>query len=73
MVLGRIRRSRLSEPTSSVESILEPGPSTIRPHIAIEDLTARLAHSEVHTLIVTDPRGRLLGVVRRADVERSAG
>jgi|SRR5579875_2649028 len=73
VVLGRVRRSRLAERTSSLESILEPGPSTIRPHTTVEQLAARLARSEARTLIVTDPRGRLLGVVRRDDVERSAG
>jgi predicted transcriptional regulator len=30
-----------------------------------------LARSEVGTLIVTDPEGKLLGVVRRGDVEAS--
>jgi CBS domain-containing protein len=67
VVLGRVRRSRLADGAASVEALLEP--STIRPHTTVEDLTARLAHSEVRTLIVTDPEGKLLGVVRRGDVE----
>jgi CBS domain-containing protein len=48
---------------------MEPGPSTIRPHLTIDELAARLGRSEVRTLIVTDPEGKLLGVVRRGDVE----
>lgn len=71
VLLGRVRRSRLSDPGTSVEALVEPGPSTIRPHTPIEDLAARLAGSEVHTLIVTDPDGQLLGVVRRHDVDES--
>lgn len=71
VVLGRVRRSRLAEAGESVEPLLESGPSTIRPHTPIEDLAARLARSEVRTLIVTDPEGKLLGVVRRADAEES--
>jgi CBS-domain-containing membrane protein len=64
-----VRRSRLADARASVEALLEPGPSTIRPHAPIEDLAARLARSEVRTLIVTDPDGKLLGVVRRSDID----
>jgi len=71
VVVGRVRRSRLAQAGESVEALLEPGPSTIRPHTPIEDLAARLARSEVQTLIVTDPEGKLLGVVRRPDAEES--
>jgi hypothetical protein len=72
VVLGRVRRSRLADAGTSIETVMEPGPSTIRPRTTIEDLAARLARSEVRTLIVTDPEGKLLGVVRRDDVERSS-
>jgi hypothetical protein len=71
VVLGRVRRSRLADAGASVEALLEPGPSTIRPHTPIEDLAARLARSEIQTLIVSDPEGTLLGVVRRGDVDES--
>jgi hypothetical protein len=71
VVLGRVRRSCLGDAVESVESVLEPGPSTIRPHTTIEKLTDRLGPSEIQTLIVTDPDGKLLGVVRRDDVNRS--
>jgi predicted transcriptional regulator len=71
VVLGRVPRSRLADSAASVEVAIEPGPSTIRPHTQLEDLAARLARSEVRTLIVTDPGGKLLGVVRRGDVEVS--
>jgi CBS domain-containing protein len=72
VVLGRVRGSRLADAgATSVEAVLEPGPSTIRPHTPIEDLAARLARSEVRTLIVTDPDGKLLGVAQRGDAEES--
>jgi CBS domain-containing protein len=71
VVLGRVRRSRLGDAPASVGALLEPGPSTIRPHTQIEDLAARLASSDVRTLIVTDPEGKLLGVVRRSDVKEA--
>jgi CBS domain-containing protein len=69
VLLGRVRRSRLVDSAASIEALLEPGPSTIRPHTPIEDLAARLARSEVRTLLVTDPEGKLLGVVRRSDID----
>jgi CBS domain-containing protein len=71
VVLGRVRRSRLADAGASIEAVMEPGPSTIRPHTTIEDLATRIARSEARTLVVTDPEGELLGVVRRDDVEGS--
>ncbi len=74
VVLGRVPRSAISnaESHTAAEALVEPGPSTIRPHISLEDLSARLSSSAAGTLIVTDPEGKLLGVVRRADVEDAA-
>jgi rhodanese-related sulfurtransferase len=69
VVLGRVRRSRLTDAGVNIEPVLEPGPSTIRPHTTIEELGERVARSEIHTFIVTDPEGKLLGVVRSDDVE----
>jgi CBS domain-containing protein len=68
VVLGRVRRSRLANAAASVEAALEPGPSTIRPHTTIDELVDRLSRSQARTLIVTDPEGKLLGVVRRDDI-----
>ena len=71
VVLGRVRRSVLStaESPAIAEALMEPGPSTLRPHESLEDLRDRLSSSQVNTLIVTDPEGKLLGVVRRSDVK----
>ncbi|HET6867497.1 MAG TPA: CBS domain-containing protein [Solirubrobacteraceae bacterium] len=71
VVLGRVRRSALkgADPAARVQALMESGPSTIRPHLTIDELSKRLARSDVRTLIVTDPEGKLLGVVRRRDVE----
>jgi rhodanese-related sulfurtransferase len=70
VVLGRVRRSRLAEARGEarVEEVMDFGPSTIRPHTAVADLAARVGASDVQTLIVTDPEGRLLGVVRRSEI-----
>jgi Mg/Co/Ni transporter MgtE len=70
VLLGRIQRSTLEAATATdpIEPLVEPGPSTIRPHLTLDELRQRLEHSNVRTLIVTTPAGVLLGVIRREDV-----
>jgi rhodanese-related sulfurtransferase/CBS domain-containing protein len=70
VLLGRVRRSSLDELADGdpIEPVMEAGPSTIRPHLTLDELHQRLRRSEVHSLIVTRPDGTLLGVVRRDEV-----
>lgn len=70
VLLGRARRSVLqsADRGASVESLMEPGPSTIRPHLTVDELRQRLARTKAQTLLVTTPGGSLLGVLRREDV-----
>jgi rhodanese-related sulfurtransferase len=70
VLLGRLRRSILETAgdADGIESIVEPGPSTIRSHLTGDELRERLEDSAVRTLVVTTPGGVLLGVVRRDDV-----
>jgi CBS domain-containing protein len=58
-VLGRIRRSTLK---------MEPGPSTVRYDLGVDELRERLEKRDLKTAIVTTPEGRLVGVVRRSDL-----
>jgi CBS-domain-containing membrane protein len=48
---------------------MEAGPSTIRPDRPLAELAERLRRCGLHTVIVTAPDGKLLGVVQRADME----
>ena len=70
VLLGRVRRSALEALAGDdpIEPGLEPGPSTIRPHLTAAKLTDRFARSDVRTLIVTRPDGSLVGIVRREDL-----
>jgi rhodanese-related sulfurtransferase len=70
VLLGRVRRSALETAAEAdgIESIIEPGPSTIRAHLTSDELRKRLESSGVRTLVVTTPGGVLLGVVRRDDI-----
>jgi rhodanese-related sulfurtransferase len=70
VVLGRVRRSRLADATddASAEELMEPGPSTIRPHIDADELARRFRRGDANTMIVTTPEGELIGAVRRSDL-----
>jgi rhodanese-related sulfurtransferase len=70
VVLGRVRRSRLDDALAdaSAEELMEPGPSTTRPHIDLGDLEGHFQRSATNTAILTTPEGELIGVVRRSDL-----
>ena len=70
VVLGRVRRSHLADAPSdaTAEQLMEPGPSTTRPHTDTEEVAQQLQRSGATTAILTTPEGLLLGVVRRADL-----
>jgi rhodanese-related sulfurtransferase len=70
VVLGRVRRSRLDEAPedASAEVLMEPGPSTTRPHTDPAELARQLQRSGAKTAILTTPEGELVGVVRRGDL-----
>src|SRR2546425_7510261 len=69
-VMGRVRRSRLDEAAdgATAETVMEPAPSTVRPHIALDELERRFQNGGAETLILTTPAAELIGVVRRADL-----
>jgi hypothetical protein len=52
------------------ESVMEPGPSTVRFDIPARDLVQRLAGKDLKTAIVTTPSGCLVGVFHPADAEK---
>ena len=72
IVLGRLRRSALAKAAAgaTVETVMEPGASTVRPHTPASELVDRLAARELKTAVVTTPAGRLLGVFVRSAAER---
>jgi CBS domain-containing protein len=69
-VLGRLRPSVLdsADPGRSAGQVMEPGPSTLRPHEPTEEIRERLARHHLHYAIVTDLQGHLLGTVHPADL-----
>jgi CBS domain-containing protein len=68
VLLGRLRLTALSDDSAVADTAMEPGPSTIRPDIAPDALRQRLQQRDLTTAVLTDPDGRLLGVVMRRDL-----
>jgi CBS-domain-containing membrane protein len=68
-LLGRVRRSALKRGTGgTAEEVMEAGPSTVRYDLGVDELRERLEKRDLKTAIVTTPEGKLVGVVRRADL-----
>jgi CBS domain-containing protein len=72
VVLGRLRKAGLEgDPNVRAAEVMEPGPSTTRPDVGPAELAAKLEKANLTTAVLTDPEGRLLGIVGRADLERA--
>jgi Mg/Co/Ni transporter MgtE len=70
VLLGRLRRVSLEAGGEArAEDVMEPGPSTIRADSVLEPLLERMRQGDLTSLPVTDPEGRLFGVLRRDDLE----
>jgi CBS domain containing-hemolysin-like protein len=77
VLLGRLRRTALEgDPDARADDVMEAGPSTTRPDVAPAKLLEKLQQANLSTAVLSDPDGRLMGVVRRAELvahNRSAG
>jgi CBS domain-containing protein len=72
IVLGRLgRRAIAGDTDESVAEAMSPGPSTIRPSIGVDALLDRMHARKLGSILVTTPNGRLIGLVRRADLPGS--
>ncbi len=70
VVLGLLRATELeSDPTLPVERAMRPGPSTYRPHVSVEEMARIMARRDLENFPVTTSDGRLVGLVRREDVD----
>jgi hypothetical protein len=73
VVLGRVRGRGLTAPDQTpVEEVMDPGPRTIRPSVAAAALPEWMRQRRIATVIVTTSDGRLVGLIRRDDLEAPA-
>ena len=74
VVLGRLRGDALSaDPEAPVESVMEAGPTTIRPDVPLEEFTEHMRARRVGSVLVTTSTGRLVGILYRKDAEEKLG
>ena len=73
VLLGRLRASMLDcDPELPASEVMEPGPSTVRPHKTAAAVAADLGAKELRWAIVTTPEGQLIGVAARTELEAAA-
>jgi CBS domain-containing protein len=65
VVLGRVPAARRADDVVA-ETVMEPGPATVRAHEPLVALLERMKKRNVSEIIVSTPEGELLGVVYRA-------
>jgi CBS-domain-containing membrane protein len=69
VLAGRLRKAALEgDPSRRAADVMELGPSTTRPDVSPAALVAKLEKADLTTAVLTDPEGRLLGIVRRTDL-----
>jgi CBS domain-containing protein len=72
VAIGRLGRGALrGEPDLSVEEVMTPGPSTVRPSARLEAMAERMRDQNLGNLPVTTSDGRLVGLLMREDAERA--
>jgi predicted transcriptional regulator len=68
IVEGRLRGRALEEqPDATAEEAMEIGPTTIRPNEPLAPLVERMRNRGVATIVVSDLKGRLVGILYRQD------
>ena len=71
VVAGRVRWNDLPpEQDARAEDFMQLGPATIQRREELGGLVHRMRKAGVTTILVTTPKGELLGIVDRADAER---
>lgn len=69
-LLGRLRHAVLAgDPDVAAHQVMEPGPSTMRPHKPLADVQSYLRDNQLTYAIVTNPEGHLLGIVHANELK----
>lgn len=72
VLVGRLRGTAINgDPQTRADDVMEPGPSTTRPDAAPAEVLSKLEASDLSTALLSDPDGRLMGVVRRGDLRQA--
>jgi len=71
ILLGRVRAGDMTDPDTTASALMEEGPSTYRPNVRLDELLERMHDGRFDMAFVTDPDGRLKGLVTRRDIARA--
>lgn len=70
VVLGLLQGQALDGgPQQLVEEVMEPGPSTFRPDVALEEMTAYMQQRQLDSALITTADGKLVGILQRTAAE----
>jgi hypothetical protein len=70
IVEGRLRgRALTGNPEATAEESMEIGPTTIRPSELVEPLVQRMQRKGVRTIVVSNLKGEMVGILYREDAE----
>ena len=70
VVLGLIHGQALDgSPQQLVEEVMEPGPSTFRPDVTFEEMTAYMQQRQLDSVLITTADGKLVGILQRMATE----
>ena len=74
VVLGLLRAEQLrADPEMPVDRVMRPGPSTYRPFVSVAEMGRIMSERDMASSPVTTSDGRLVGLVRRQDVDGAEG
>jgi predicted transcriptional regulator len=73
IVLGYLDKSMWQDAASetTAEQVMEPAPITFRPYVRRDELVPYMQRKKLKTVLVTTADGKLVGLVRRKDVENA--
>jgi predicted transcriptional regulator len=60
-------------PQATVDQVMEPGPSTIRPHVSLAEIVHYMRERGIERMLVTSAAGQWMGVLHRQDAEQRLG
>jgi Mg/Co/Ni transporter MgtE len=72
VVFGFLREKELKkDPEKRIEEVMRPGPSTFRPFVSATEMAQYMREHDMTRTLVTTSDGRLVGLLRREDVEKA--
>jgi CBS domain-containing protein len=71
ILLGRVRSDHVADPDTTAARVMDEGPSTYRPNVPLGELLVRMDQGSFDMAFVTDPDGRLWGLVTRRDIVKA--